>query len=395
MIRTERWRRVASTVRPMDVADRVVARPAGRPVGDVRRGSARSFVASASGSIARSTSALIVLLVGTGTNAALAAGAVGSGHCAVDPERDVRAAGEVRIEGGAFTMGSDRGYADEGPAHRASTGGFWIDRHEVTNARFAEFVEATGYETSAEREQRVTTPDGEVIVLEPGSAVFRSPERLVTGHFTDWWSFVPGASWRHPEGPGSDLEERWDHPVVHVSQADARAYAEWAGRALPSERQWEYAAKYVAAGARSGKGARIAPEEPGAVTASGGEASSTAPEKVAANTWEGLFPLRNTERDGFSGTAPVGCYAANAAGLHDMIGNVWEWTADRYRPSHRQEVAPRESLQPEGEETFVVKGGSHLCSPDYCFRSRAAARLEIGRLESSSHVGFRTVRLAR
>jgi formylglycine-generating enzyme required for sulfatase activity len=285
----------------------------------------------------------------------------------------------VRIEGGEFVMGSSIVYAEEGPERTTRVDGFWIDPHEVTNAQFAEFVEATGYVTTAEKPfdpqtlglaREEVPPD----FLKPGSAVFSAPEGRST-RYTDWWRYVPGASWKMPEGPdGPAWEDR--KPVVHLSFDDMAAYARWKGGRLPTEAEWEFAAS------------------------AGGAASAEQPGPDEANSWQGVFPLANEERDGFYGTAPVGCFRPNANGLYDMTGNVWEVTSDFYRPGHDPEArdAPRgpsetdayDPLNP-GLVTRVMKGGSHLCAPNYCQRYRPQARQGRDPGMGASNVGFRLV----
>lgn len=280
-----------------------------------------------------------------------------------DPEADL-----VYVPGGRFTMGDDRFYPEEMPPVEVEVEGFWISRFEVTNRQFARFVEATGYVTEAERGAAGGTGTLDL----PGSAVFTPPAELDAGGSpVQWWRFVPGASWRSPEGPGSSLEGRWDHPVVHVSLADAEAYARWLGHTLPTEAQWEFAARGGLVRATYAWGESL--QEDG---------------RWMANTWQGVFPALNTKEDGHAGTAPVGCFPPNGYGLFDMIGNVWEWTSDPWRPRHDAEPAPD-----SGRGT--IKGGSHLCARNYCLRYRPAARhaQEIG--FSASHIGFRTVRPAK
>jgi sulfatase modifying factor 1 len=279
--------------------------------------------------------------------------------------------GMAFVPAGEFTMGSDAAFPEEGPASLKSVAGFWMDRTEVTNAQFAEFVAATRYRTLAERGVRVTADVNSATVA--GSAVFR-PE--IQGQpmrgLESWWTFVPGAYWRAPEGPGSSLEGREQHPVVHIAFEDAVAYAEWAGRSLPTEVEFEYAAQTSAR--RNAAGAHI------------------------ANTWQGIFPVRNDPADGYMGTAPVACYEPNAHGLHDLIGNVWEWTASPYYPRHdfaaqADYTQGHDPAQP-GEAVAVLKGGSHLCAPDYCMRYRPQARIGQSLGLGASHIGFRTVRRA-
>jgi formylglycine-generating enzyme required for sulfatase activity len=277
--------------------------------------------------------------------------------------------GMVFVPAGEFTMGSDAAFPEEGPASRRSVSGFWIDRTEVTNAEFAAFVAATGYRTLAERGVRVAPEPASPLIA--GSAVFRpdGDGSRVRG-LESWWKFVPGAHWRAPEGPGSTLEGRERHPVVHVAWEDAAAYADWTGRSLPTEAQFEYAART--------------------------SARKNAAGDYSANTWQGVFPVRNEPADGHAGVAPVACYEPNALGLYDMVGNVWEWTASAYYPRHDFAAAAEypegyDPLQP-GEPVAVLKGGSYLCAPDYCMRYRPQARIGQSQGLGASHIGFRTVR---
>jgi formylglycine-generating enzyme required for sulfatase activity len=289
----------------------------------------------------------------------------GSGAVAEAPTcaRDFAAiGGEVAIPGGRFRMGSDVFYPEEAPAREVEVAGFSIDRHEVTNAQFAAFVAATGYVSVAERSPDPREhPDIDPALLEPGSAVFVAPgERdAPEGRGLGWWRFVPGASWKAPRGPGSSIAGLEEHPVVHIAYEDALAYAEWAGRRLPTEAEWERAARDGREGATYAWGEELTPD--GA---------------WRANTWQGVFPIVNNEADGFFSSAPAGCYAPSDYGLYDMIGNVWEWTSDVY----------------QGQESVgVMKGGSFLCADNYCGRYRPAARQPYERDFSSNHLGFRTV----
>lgn len=289
----------------------------------------------------------------------------------------------VWVEGGSFAMGDDEIYADEGPVRDVRVDGFWIDSHEVTNAQFAAFVEATAYVTVAERQPSSEDfPNAPLELLKPGSAVFQLPDRLTSGDILQWWLYVPGADWRHPAGPASSLAGLEDYPVVHIAFEDATAYADWAGRDLPTEAQWEFAAR---GGASSDYpwGDQLAP---------GGT--------HMANTWQGTFPIQNDVQDGYTGRAPVQCFPPNGFGLYDMIGNVWEWTADRYAPLHDtaaddnptgpMEAASYDPANP-GVAVRVIKGGSFLCAPNYCMRYRPAARHAQDTGLGTDHIGFRTV----
>ena len=299
------------------------------------------------------------------------------------PAEEGDKAGMVFIPGGSYIMGSDREHPEERFSHEVRVDGFWIDRHEVTNAEFAEFVKATGYVTLAERGVDPKTHPGMTGDLTaPGSVLFVAPVRLDRGgDITQWWQYVKGANWREPEGPGSSIEGKDNRPVVHVAYEDALAYAKWRGRELPTEAQWEYAAR---------GGREIGEEWSEAFDADG---------KPIANSWQGIFPVYNTEKDGYGGTAPVGCFPPNAYGLYDMIGNVWEWTTDWYVAGHRREAA----LNPSGPSMLelrvaagqapsrVIKGGSYLCASNYCSRYRATARQPQEVDLSAGHLGFRTV----
>jgi len=273
--------------------------------------------------------------------------------------------GMVWIENGRFAMGSEQVYPEEGPVHEVRVNGFWIDRHEVTNAQYARFVQQTGYRTLAERyknEEEFADIPAEQRV--PGSVVFVP----VNGNDGHWWQFVADASWRQPEGPGSDIKQRMNHPVVHIAWEDARAYADWAGTELPSEAQREFAARGGLEGREYAWGDERDPDG-----------------QIMANYWQGEFPWQNTLADGHAGTAPVGCFPANGYGLHDMVGNVWEWTSDTFAPGHG-------ATGSRGAETMrVIKGGSFLCAENYCRRYRPASRHPQDPTMGTSHLGFRTV----
>ncbi len=307
--------------------------------------------------------------------------------------------GMVWIPDGQFKMGSaDRaGRPDEYPVHSVAVDGFWMDAHEVTNAQFRAFVEATGYLTTAERapdweELKKQLPPGTPrppdSVLVASSLVFTQPARPVALHdASQWWQWRSGANWQHPEGPGSSLKGKDHWPVVHVSWDDAVAYARWAGKRLPTEAEWEFAA-------RGGLNGAMYPWGSEAVEAG----------KPKANTWQGRFPDANTGWDGYPGTAPVQSFPPNAYGLYDMAGNVWEWCSDWYRPDAYQRAAESgESVNPQGPEgSFdpdeptvpkrVQRGGSYLCHDSYCSSYRASARMKASPDTGLSHSGFRCVK---
>ena len=294
----------------------------------------------------------------------------------------------VALPGGSFRMGSTQFYPEEAPVHSATVAAFAVERHPVTNAQFAEFVADTGYVTVAEQ-----TPDPALYPgaapqdLVPGSLVFRPTSGPVDlRDWRQWWDWVPGANWRHPFGPDSGIEDRLDHPVVQVAYPDAAAYAHWAGRRLPSEAEWEYAA-------RGGATTTYAWSDDVAL---GGQ--------LMANTWQGRFPYRNDGALGWVGTSPVGTFPANGFGLVDMIGNVWEWTTTQFDAHHRLD-GPVESccgppgaawpatsdLAPDPAINQTLKGGSHLCAPEYCLRYRPAARSPQSQDSATTHIGFRCV----
>jgi sulfatase modifying factor 1 len=301
------------------------------------------------------------------------------------------------VPGGTFRMGSDKHYPEEAPVHRVTVDTFRMDRTPVTNRQFREFVEATGYVTFAEiapdpRDYPGALPH----MLKAGSLVFSPPDHPVDlRNFANWWSFKFGANWRRPYGKGSSIRGLDDHPVVHVAYCDAEAYAKWTGKELPTEAEWEFAARGGLDGAEFAWGDEFTP---------GG--------KHLANTWQGKFPRQNLCTDGFERTSPVTAFPANGFGLHDMIGNVWEWTADWWSAEHNAD-APKACCIPEnprgGSEAAsydscqpniriprkVLKGGSHLCAPNYCRRYRPAARHAEPVDTSTSHVGFRCINRKR
>ena len=293
----------------------------------------------------------------------------------------------VWVPSGDFLMGSGDFYPEERPVHRRAVRGRWVDHHPVTNAEFRRFVKDTGHVTTAETAPDATEyPDASDDQLVPGSLVFTPPDHPVSlDDFRVWWSWVPDAQWRHPEGPGSDLHGRDRHPVVHVSQADAAAYAAWAGKELPTESEWEHAARGGLDGATYAWG-----DEP------------TARGRFMANTWHGRFPHENLRLDGYERTSPIAAFPPNGYGLVDMCGNVWEWTSSDFTRDHRPANRPgpsagaRPCCGPEAavrpsDRRLVIKGGSHLCAPNYCLRYRPAARQAQSADTSTSHLGFRCV----
>jgi formylglycine-generating enzyme required for sulfatase activity len=288
----------------------------------------------------------------------------------------------VELPGGTFRMGSDRFYPEEQPVREVSVESFWIDRHPVTVADFRRFVKDTGHVTWAEKPPVAEDyPDAEPEALVPGSLVFQKAAGPVDlRDYRNWWAWTPGADWRHPEGPGSGVGGREYHPVTHVAYEDAQAYAAWVGKSLPTEAEWEYAARGGLDQATYAWGDEFAPKG-----------------RMMANTWQGEFPWQNLCTDGYEGTSPVGRFPANGFDLHDMAGNVWEWTtddwADRPASNGRPCCAPQ-SPHAAGDERFthkVIKGGSHLCAPNYCLRYRPAARQSETVDTSTSHIGFRCV----
>ncbi|MGI9601518.1 MAG: formylglycine-generating enzyme family protein [Acidimicrobiales bacterium] len=300
----------------------------------------------------------------------------------------------VRIDGGSFRMGSDDHYPEEAPVHTVTVDGFWINPTTVTNAEFAAFVDATGYLTVAERiPDPLDFPDAPAENLVAGSLVFTmTPGPVDLTHINQWWTWTPGACWRHPKGPKSSVDRRPDHPVVHIAHVDAAAYARWAGEALPSEAEWEFAARGGLDGRSFMWGDEAVPDG-----------------QYLANFWQGDFPHRNSRADGYAGTAPVGSFPPNGYGLFDMAGNVWEWTDDWFSDSHPADpdkpccvpTNPRgpavgasyDPAQPQFHvPRKVIKGGSFLCADNYCQRYRPAARRPQMIDTGMSHVGFRTIR---
>jgi formylglycine-generating enzyme required for sulfatase activity len=297
----------------------------------------------------------------------------------------------VWIPGGTYRMGSDAHYPEEKPAHKVSVQGFWMNRHTVTNREFARFALATGHVTSAEKPaDPAQYPGAKPELLAPSSVVFtRTAGAVDLRNPYLWWTYVPGADWRHPQGPGSSIAGLEDHPVVHVAYEDAEAYARWAGMELPTEAEWERAARGGLEDAEFAWGDEFKP---------GG--------KPMANTWQGRFPWENLLEDGFEGTAPVGSFPPNGYGLFDMAGNVWQWTTDWYQEhgaithacctlENPRGGEPDASLDPRTPEVRiprkVMKGGSHLCAPNYCRRYRPAARMAQPVDTSTCHLGIRLI----
>jgi formylglycine-generating enzyme len=283
------------------------------------------------------------------------------------------------IPGGTFLMGCEDFYPEEAPVHEAEVEGFWMDEHPVTVAEFRRFVKATGHVTVAERVPDPSLlPGADPALLVPGSLVFNRTAGPVDLHdVSNWWTYTPGAYWRRPEGPGSKIGGRERHPVVHVAHEDAAAYAEWAGKSLPTEAEWERAA-------RGGLEAKV--------YAWGDEEAPAG--RPLANTWQGEFPWRSLKPKREQRTSLVGRYPPNGYGLYDITGNVWEWTADLFGESHAGCDAERPCCVPDPGSQMpqrVTKGGSHLCAPNYCLRYRPAARQGVSADTSTGHIGFRCV----
>jgi formylglycine-generating enzyme len=300
--------------------------------------------------------------------------------------------GMVRVAGGRYTMGSNNHYPEEAPAHQVTVAGFWIDRDPVTNANFATFVKETGYLTLAERvPDPADYPGAKPELLVAGSVVFVPPtHRVNLANHYNWWNWVPGASWLHPEGPGSSIKDKENHPVVHVAFEDVKAYAAWIGKEIPTEAEWEFAARGGLENAAYSWGEEF---EPGG--------------KIMANIWQGEFPIHNDCTDGYSRTSPVGAFPSNGYGLNDMIGNVWEWTSVFYIEHSKIRMSCCGAINPAGinaEQSYdpampnikiprkVLKGGSFLCALNYCRRYRPAARIPHAIDTGTCHIGFRLVR---
>ena len=302
--------------------------------------------------------------------------------------------GMVLIKGGAYQMGGadNEGRKDEYPVHPAEVKDFWIDVNEVTNKQFAAFVKATGYITTAEKavdweeikkQLPAGTPKPSADKLLPSSLVFKKNQNI-DGYvdYSQWWSWVAGASWKHPQGPNSTIDGKDDYPVVQVSWFDAQAYCKWAGKRLPSEAEWEYAARGGLAGQKYPWGNEDV--ESG---------------KPKANTWQGKFPATNTQWDKFERASPVRSFQPNAFGLYDMSGNVWEWCNDWYRDDYYQNApkqspkGPSDSFDPDepGMPKKVVRGGSFLCNAAYCKGYRVSARMKSSPDTGLEHTGFRCV----
>jgi formylglycine-generating enzyme len=299
--------------------------------------------------------------------------------------------GMVWIPGGTFRMGSENHYPEERPVHDVAVDGFWIDQSTVTNADWLTFVEATKYVTLAERPAKAEDYPGALPeLLAPASVVFHKPRGPVDlSECLNWWTYVAGANWRHPEGPASSIKGRVKHPVVHVAYEDVEAYAKWIRKELPTEAEWEFAARGGVDGAEFVWGEEFCPRG-----------------RHMANTWQGEFPYENLRLDGYEGTAPVGSFPANGYGLYDMAGNVWEWTSDWYQEHSKISRSCCGSINPRGGERElsydpdmpgvkiprkVMKGGSFLCAPNYCRRYRPAARMAQPIDTSTCHLGFRCI----
>ncbi|GGC44706.1 hypothetical protein GCM10011386_41270 [Parapedobacter defluvii] len=289
----------------------------------------------------------------------------------------------VYVKGGTFRMGTSE-FEDASPVHEVTVDGFWMDEHEVTNAQFARFVSATGYQTVAERPlDPKDFPNVPLDALQPGSAVFTPPDHAVgLENHLQWWKYVMGASWRQPEGPGSSIKGRENEPVVHIAYEDAAAFAKWAGKRLPTEAEWEFAARAGKPTSKYYWGNELKPDG-----------------KWSANVYQGSFPVKDVAEDGYKGIAPVKSYPANAFGLYDMDGNVWEWCSDYYRPDYyksspaKNPKGPNDSYDPmePGAVKRVQRGGSFLCNEQYCERYIAGSRGKGEISSGSNNLGFRCV----
>ena len=320
--------------------------------------------------------------------------------CSSKPSGDnANTQGMKWISGGEFSMGTNQSqaYEHERPAHRVKVDGFWMDETEVTNEQFKKFVDATGYVTISERkpdwaELQKQLPAGTAkppdSVLVAGSLKFTPPGHTVMlNDFSQWWAWTPGANWRHPDGPNSSIEDKWNYPVVHIAHDDAVAYCQWAGKRLPTEAEWEFAARGITTDAPFDFSKDIAPQG-----------------KFVANVFQGSFPNNDLGEDGFRSTAPVKTFPPNSFGLYDMIGNVWELTNDFYDPSYYQLLSENSiTVNPHGPKSshdpdepyiakYVSKGGSYLCSSEYCTNYRGTARQATAFDSGQSHIGFRCVK---
>jgi sulfatase modifying factor 1 len=299
--------------------------------------------------------------------------------------------GMILVRGGTYRMGSDRHYPEEAPSHSVAVDDFWIDEMPVTNAEFQAFVDTTGYVTFAEiAPDPKDYPGALPHMLKAGSLVFRIPQRRIDlNNWMAWWRFEFGANWRHPYGPGSSILGLEDHPVVHVAYQDVQAYAEWASKRLPTEAEWELAARGGLENTEFAWGEEFTPDD-----------------RPMANTWQGEFPFLNLGTDGYQRTSPVRAFPPNGYGLYDMIGNVWEWTSDWFSSKHPPDARkacciPKNPRGGDEQDSYdacqptvriprkVLKGGSFLCAPNYCRRYRPAARHAQPIDSSACHVGFR------
>ena len=313
-----------------------------------------------------------------------------------EKKTDNNYSGMVLIEGSTFLMGSNdsEGHPDESPVHEVKVNSFWMDETEVTNSQFKEFIDATGYITTAEikpdwnelkKDLPPNTPIPDESLLVPASLVFKKNDNITSlNNHTQWWAWVKGANWRNPGGEGTSIDGKDDHPVIHVSWFDAMAYAEWKGRRLPTEAEWEFASR---GGLKNNK-------------YSWGNDPNLS---LYANTWEGVFPKNNIKIDGFESTSPVKSYPPNKYGLYDMSGNVWEWCSDLYNYTYYNTLINIISDNPKGPEISfdpnepysekrVVRGGSYLCSKSYCTGYRNSMRMKSTPDTGSMHTGFRTVK---